>query len=177
MVSITPESNNNTEFKHIFDSYRTKIYSTSYNIAKSRYAAEEITQEIFIKLWINREVLNNIANIDGYIYRITRNFSLNYLRKAASDSKLTEHLFKVAIQSENRTESDLHESEYKHLIRQALKGLSPQRRLVYQLSREDGLNYAEIADQLNLSKNTVKNHLFAALEFAPLLTRPVLILQ
>lgn len=165
MVFIRPKDSSYIQFQQIFENYKTKIYSTSYSIVKSHYTAEEITQEIFIKLWLNRNLLTEIDNMEGYIYRITRNYSLNYLRKVASDSKLVNHLIKVTVKSENRTDSNLNESEYKRLIRQALEGLSPQRRLVYKLSREDGLNYAEIADQMSLSKNTVKNHLFAALTY------------
>jgi len=136
-----------------------------YAIAKSTYAAEEITQEIFIKLWTNQDLLKNVNNIDGYIYKITKNYSLNYLRKVASDSRLSDQLMKVAVISENITESRVHESEYRELIANALNELSPQRKLVYTLNREEGLNYNEIAEQLDLSKNTVKNHLFAALDF------------
>ena len=165
MAFLRLKNKRQSEFDQIFEAYKKKIYNTVYTIAKSPYAAEEITQEIMIKLWINQDLLKNINNIDGYIYRTTRNHALNYLRKVASDSRLTDQLLRVAVVSENMTESRVQESEYRELIANALNELSPQRKLVYKLNREDGLNYAEIAEQLDLSKNTVKNHLFAALDF------------
>lgn len=155
----------NLTFEEVFENYKQQVYSQVYAISKSQYAAEEITQEIFIKLWTNAEALNNVKNLGGYIYTITRNYSLNYLRKTASDVKLVNELMRVAVADDNNTEARLAASECRQLISNAVSQLSPQRQLVYKLCKEDGLSYDEIAAQLNLSKHTVKNHLMAALSF------------
>jgi RNA polymerase sigma-70 factor (family 1) len=163
MKSDTPKIHPEFEFRRIFEEYKRQVYAQVYAIAKSQYAAEEITQEIFIKIWQNRELLGSVKNLDAYIYTIVRNYSLNYLRKAASDLRLVNHLIQVAVPGYNDTESAVQVSEYKKLIHTAVSKLSPQRRLVYELSKDNGLNYDDIASQLNLSKNTVKNHLLSAL--------------
>ncbi|MBE9585822.1 RNA polymerase sigma-70 factor [Mucilaginibacter sp. JRF] len=155
----------NLTFEEVFERYKQQVYSQVYAIAKSQYAAEEITQEIFIKLWTNAEALNDVKNLGGYIYTITRNYSLNYLRKTASDVKLVNELMRVAVVNDNNTEARLAASECKALINNAVSKLSPQRQLVYKLCKEDGMSYDEIASELNLSKHTVKNHLMAALSF------------
>ncbi|MCC8411218.1 RNA polymerase sigma-70 factor [Mucilaginibacter sp. UR6-1] len=155
----------NLTFEEVFDRYKRQVYSQVYAIAKSQYAAEEITQEIFIKLWTNAEALHDVKNLGGYIYTITRNYSLNYLRKTASDVKLVNELMRVAVVNDNNTEARLAASECRGLISKAVSKLSPQRQLVYKLCKEDGMSYDEIAAQLNLSKHTVKNHLMAALSF------------
>ncbi|TWR29185.1 RNA polymerase sigma-70 factor [Mucilaginibacter pallidiroseus] len=152
-------------FEEVFDAYKQQVYTQVYAIAKSHYAAEEITQEIFIKLWMNEDALKDVTNLGGYIYTITRNYALNYLRKAASDTRLVNELMRVAVTDHNNTEASMAISECKQLISTAVNNLSPQRQLVYKLSKEDGLNYDEIAEHLNLSKHTVKNHLMAALSF------------
>jgi RNA polymerase sigma-70 factor (family 1) len=152
-------------FEEVFERYKQQVYTQVYAIAKSEYAAEEITQEIFIKIWMNEEALKNVSNLGGYIYTITRNYSLNYLRKAASDTRLINELMRVAVTNDNITEANIAASECRQLISTAVNHLSPQRQLVYKLSKEDGLNYDEIAAHLNLSKHTVKNHLLAALSF------------
>ncbi|OOQ57957.1 RNA polymerase sigma factor [Mucilaginibacter pedocola] len=152
-------------FEEVFERYKQQVYNQVYAIAKSEYAAEELTQEIFIKIWLNKEALDGVSNIGGYIYTMARNYSLNYLRKAASESRLVDELARVAVSGHNNTESVIAASECKQLISTAVEHLSPQRQLVYKLSREEGLNYDEIADQLNLSRHTVKNHLLAALAF------------
>ncbi|HXB32986.1 MAG TPA: sigma factor [Puia sp.] len=72
-----------SSFNCLFDSYKNRIYGYVLAIAHSPYAAEEITQEIFIKIWLCRDLLDEVENLDGYIFTIARNRTLNYLRKAA----------------------------------------------------------------------------------------------
>ena len=152
-------------FEEVFERYKQQVYNQVYAIAKSEYAAEELTQEIFIKLWLNKETLQDVDNLGGYIYTIARNYSLNYLRKAANDTRLVNDLMRIAVTDHNNTEASMAVSDCKQLISKAVSNLSPQRQLVYKLSKEEGLKYDEIAELLNLSKHTVKNHLMPALSF------------
>jgi RNA polymerase sigma-70 factor (family 1) len=165
MKSFSLKRHQDLTFEQVFDRYKRQVYSQVYAIAKSQYAAEEITQEIFIKVWMNKDNLDHVSNLDGYFYTIARNYALNYLRKAASDTRLINELMRVAVTNENATEAGIAVSECKELISAAVEQLSPQRQLVYKLSREEGLNYDEIAIKLKLSRHTVKNHLMAALSF------------
>jgi RNA polymerase sigma-70 factor (family 1) len=152
-------------FKRLFDSYKNRIYGYVLAIARSPYAAEEITQEIFIKLWLCRDLLHEVGNLDGYIFTIARNRTLNHLRKAAHDMKLLRELQDLAAPESNDVEEHSLATDYDRLLRDALELLSPQRRLVFQLSRDRGLNHEEIAHYLQLSRNTVKNHMVEALRF------------
>jgi RNA polymerase sigma-70 factor (ECF subfamily) len=165
MRGFNLKQHQNLRFEGVFEGYKHQVYAQVFAIAKSEYAAEEITQEIFIKLWLNKEALKDVKNLGGYIYTIARNYSLNYLRKAASDTKLVNELLRIAVTNDNNTEASIRVSECRKLISTAVSQLSPQRQLVYKLNKEDGLNYDEIATHLNLSKHTVKNHLMAALSF------------
>ncbi|HXB94498.1 MAG TPA: RNA polymerase sigma-70 factor [Puia sp.] len=153
-------------FKCLFDNYKNRVYGYVFAITRSPYAAEEITQEIFIKLWLCRDVLQGVDNIDGYVFTVARNKTLNYLRKAAYDVRLLRELTqRAAPETGNNVEERSLMSEYDRLLHDALALLSPQRRLVYELSRERGLNHEEIASRLQLSRNTVKNHMVEALRF------------
>ncbi|HUB60152.1 MAG TPA: RNA polymerase sigma-70 factor [Puia sp.] len=154
-----------SSFKRLFDSYKNRIYGYVLAIAHSPYAAEEITQEIFIKLWLFRDLLPEVENLDGYIFTIARNRTLNHLRKAAYDTRVLRELQEVASPQHNNVEERALVTEYDQLLRDALSELSPQRRLVFQLSRDGGLNHEEIAQELHLSRNTVKNHMVEALRF------------
>lgn len=152
------------DFNAIFDKYKSRIYAYVLAISKSEYAAEEITQEIFIKIWIGRENLDEIKNLDGYIFKIAKNLSLNYLRKIAYNESMSSELVRLATKDgSSSTDSRVNVAEYNKLINEAVNSLSPQRKLVYKLSREQELSYDEIAVQLNLSKNTVKNHHLTAI--------------
>lgn len=154
-------------FKCLFDNYKNRLYGYVLAITHSHYTAEEITQEIFIKLWLCRDVLQQVENLDGYIFTIARNKTFNHLRKAAYDVRLMKELQERASLGEpaNNVEERAMVSEYDRLLQDALALLSPQRRLVFQLSRQRGLNHEEIAQQLQLSRHTVKNHMVEALRF------------
>ena len=152
-------------FKQLFDAYKNRLYAYVLAITHSKYIAEEITQEIFVKLWLCRDIIQQVDNLDGYVFTIARNKTLNHLRKAFYDLNLLSELKSRSMLQENNVEERSIAADYNQLIRDALALLSPQRRLVYQLSRGEGLNNEEIALHLQLSRNTVKNHLVEALRF------------
>ncbi len=151
------------EFKCLFDKYKNRVYGYVLAVAHSGYAAEEITQEIFLKLWLCRDMLGEVENMEAYLFTIARHKTLNHLRKAAYDAKLMKELQSYMRPSANNVEEHSLMVEYNHIISEAVARLSPQRRLVYEMSRLQGLNHEEIALHLQLSRNTVKNHLVEAL--------------
>lgn len=151
-------------FDDVFRLYKDRIYRYVLVIVKSTEAAEELTQEILIKLWLCRDLLNKVDNLDGYIYVIARNKALNHLRKAAYDLRLMNELKSFMQDEQNNVDDRITANDYDVLVKQALATLSPQRRKVYELSRVEGLNHEEIAGRLSLSKNTVKNHMVEALK-------------
>ncbi len=153
-----------SDFDCIFEKYKKRVYVYVLTIVKSGFLAEEITQEIFIKLWLYRDKLNDINNLDGFIFKVVRNHALNHLRKIACNDRLLKEILTLAVPEQNNIDEKLISADYQLLVQQALDCLSPQRRLVYELSRKKGLNYEEIASQLNLSRNTVKNHIVSALK-------------
>lgn len=153
------------EFKCLFDKYKNRVYGYALAISHSAYTAEEITQEIFLKLWLCRDMLDRVENLEAYLFTIARHKTLNHLRKAAHDARLMKELQSFMHPSINNVEEYGLTVEYDHIVREAVSLLSPQRRQVYQLSRLQGLNHEEIALHLQLSRNTVKNHLVAALQF------------
>ncbi|MFS2185595.1 RNA polymerase sigma-70 factor [Mucilaginibacter sp. Mucisp84] len=151
-------------FDDIFRTYKDRIYRYVVVIVKSGEVAEELTQEILIKIWLCRDLLNHVDNLDAYIYTIARNRALNHLRKAAHDMRLLIELKGSMQPEQNNIDDRIIANDYDVMVNQALNNLSPQRRKVYELSRVEGLNHEEIASRLNLSKNTVKNHMVEALK-------------
>ena len=153
-----------TDFKCLFDRYKNRIYGYVLALTHSAYIAEEITQEIFIKLWICRDMLGDLHNPEAYLVSMARNKSLNYLRKSAHESKMLQELQNRMIRDTNNVEEQSLLSDQNSLLQEAMARLSPQRRLVYRLSRDQGLNHLEIASRLHVSPNTVRNHLVTALK-------------
>ncbi|MGC4037059.1 MAG: RNA polymerase sigma-70 factor [Chitinophagaceae bacterium] len=152
-------------FTSLFYTYNDRLFGYILAITHSRYTAEEITQEIFLKLWLARHELHLIENSESYLFTIARNKTLNHLRKAQYDERLLLDLKGLMKQSSNDVEEQVSLSDSDKLLHEAITMLSPQRQLVYKLSRFEGLNHQEIAKKMRLSRNTVKNHLVQALRF------------
>ncbi len=133
-------------------------------LTRSNQYARDIIQEVFLKLWEHRDQIHTIQNVEAWLYRLTENKVIDFLRKAAADSRLKETIWKTQPDNLNETEDNVVAREYSQIIQKAVDQLPPQRKLIYQLNREKGLNYQEIADRLAISKHTVKNQLSTALQ-------------
>lgn len=157
---------NEKAFKCLFKSYYARLFQYVFSIIKSKEVAEELAMDVFLKIWLGREVIPKIERFDAFLFKVARNKCIDFLRSAARDQKLKELLFEQieASQKTGFMQPELVE-EYELLLREAVSLLSPQRKKVYQLSREAEMTHDEIAAQLNLSKNTVNNHLVEAKRF------------
>lgn len=154
---------NEQAFEHFFFRYNTKVYYFILHIVGSEAIAEELTQDVFLQLWLKRPVLSEICNPGNYLFVIAKNRSLDQLDKMAHERKLKEHeLLKEPSFSAEADEKILY-TESLSLLVLAVKSLPVQQQVVYQLSREYGLSRNDIADKLQISPNTVKNHLGAAI--------------
>lgn len=151
-------------FRVIFNRYKNRIFGYALTVTQSHHKAEEITQEFFIKLWTSRQLLASVENLDHYLFVMARMRTISALREAVMAKRKLESLQTPASPSTNPTEIKILESEYQNLLWEAVSSLSPQRKQVYLLSREGDLTLDEIAAKLNLSRNTVKNHLVEALK-------------
>ncbi len=130
---------------------------------RSESQAEEITQEIFIKIWRNREKLSGVDIPQSYIFTITSRHTLDHIKKRLNESRMLRRLSDSMPPSHNDPEETLLLKDKEALVQQAIGQLPPQQRAVYLLSRQQGLSYEEIGQQMNISPNTVKNHLVKAL--------------
>lgn len=150
-------------FRLLYDRYRIQIFHVGFKFLKSEAAAEDILQEVFSKIWINRKKLIEIIDFSKYINTFTLNYIYNLLRrKAHEEAFLHEELLKANLNHEKAFNYiDLRELE--GLIHNAVKQLSPQQKKVFELSRIHGLKHEEIAKELNISRETVKKHIMEAL--------------
>ncbi len=155
---------NEKAFRKLFDTYRNDLYRFSLSMVISKDYAEEIVQDVFFKVWVKRETLNSNLSIKSYLFTITRNKNISFLKKAANNRKLREEIFYESQKTANSTEKYIREAELEMIKQSALNLLPPRRRLIFEMSRNDGKNYAEIAKELGISQNTVRNQMSMALE-------------
>lgn len=152
-------------FAQVYNLYRHKMYTYACNLCKSTEIAEEIVQEVFIRIWQKKEQINTELNFAAYVKKITLNHVLNHLKKAARDRVLQEEIFNYIDTIRNTTEDNLLEKELLKTYDEAIELLPPQKKLIYQLSRNEEMTHEQIAEKLNISKNTVKNHMVEASKF------------
>jgi len=150
-------------FRNLFDRYRHDIYAYSLSILKSKDLAEEVVQEVFLKVWLNHEKLDAGLSFKSYIFTIARNLAFNNLAKAANEIKLKERLFYKSQTYINLADTRLLEADYEKLKNRAIEELSPRCKLVFQMSRDDGKSHEQIAQELGISINTVNNQISTAL--------------
>ncbi|GEP95798.1 hypothetical protein CCY01nite_20580 [Chitinophaga cymbidii] len=143
--------------------YRHKLYSFLLRASGSPEMAEDITQDIFLKLWKNRELLTGIAQFGGYIYRMAQHQVINSLKRMARETLILGELGKTQPLAGPDAEAQLSLQEVTQSLHHALDKLTPKQKLVYTLSRERGLKHEEIARYLNISPSTVNNHMIEAL--------------
>ncbi|MBO9199996.1 MULTISPECIES: RNA polymerase sigma factor [Niastella] len=151
-------------FADLFKKHEYRLHTLVLKLTRSNQYASDIIQEVFLKLWEHRYQIHTIQNVEAWLYRLTENKVIDFLRKAAADSRLKESIWKNQPDNLNETVGHVEAREYSQIIQKAVDELPPQRKLIYQLNREKGLNYQEIADRLAISKHTVKNQLSTALQ-------------
>lgn len=148
---------NERAFRQLFNQYHHWLGTHIFRITKSHELAEEVVQDVFLKIWTNRTALSDVADFKAYLYVISKNHALNCLKKTAHEKSITTALSDTNYEI---TGDDIAEENERYmLVDEAIDHLPAQQRIVYLLSRHERLQYAEIADRLSLSRETVKKYL------------------
>jgi RNA polymerase sigma-70 factor, ECF subfamily len=157
----------------IYDRYSSRIYNFSYRFLKNSEAAEDATQEVFVKMLKHANQFHGDAKLSTWLFSITANWCRDYLRKADNKAKEAEDvLVTLPAPSELSPERVLEQRENEKRIQKALSVLTPEQREAILLSRYQGLSYAEIAQISGCSEGAVKTRVFRAMEtLKKLLTR------
>lgn len=150
-------------FNLLFQRYRSKLYYYILRHTKSSEIAEEIVIDIFMKLWKGRELAGHINEPSAFFHKVAYYKAMDFLRTAARHSRLQKIYINRMEYVEEKSPADLLiDVEEKKLLLKAINQLPLKRKLIYQMSRHEGLSHEEIADLLNLSMSTVNNTIVSA---------------
>ena len=150
-------------FRKLYEVYQGRIFVFAFRFTKSKHSAEEIVQQVFVKLWERKMQVDVQKNFASYLISIAKNLLIDGLKKAAVEKEARNLLYQHIQSLQHSSIDDLLKKELSRLYQQALDNLSPQKKMVYLLSREEELSYEQIARQLNISRNTVRNHMTESL--------------
>lgn len=152
-------------FESLFLHYFPRIKGFITGILQNEEEAEDISQDIFVAMWQNRERLTNIENLNAYLFRVAKNTVYRHIERNLlfKDYQQQSGLAAPDASHNDSIEEELYAKELEYLISATVERMPPQRKNIYKMSRNDGMSNDEIAQQLSISKRTVENHLTQAL--------------
>jgi len=150
-------------FKTVFAFYHEGIFNFVHYKLGNVAAAEDIVQEVFIKLWENRHQIKEDRSLKSYLFTIANNLALNYLRHAKVAMKFQQAQIQESIPDES-PQNLLEKKEFHEKLLTGIAALPEKQRLVFMMSRMEQLSYQEIAERLDISIKTVESHIGNALK-------------
>jgi RNA polymerase sigma-70 factor (ECF subfamily) len=155
---------NERAFRSLYDEYAGSVYALAFSYLKSPLAAQDVVQDVFLKIWEKRGDLSSVSNFPGWLRILTRNYLINSLKKKIPTS-FKEDISRLEFAEKGLPPSgQLDYKEMASIIRQAVHALPPRQQQVYKLSRDKDFTLNEIAAELGISYNTVREHMTAALK-------------
>lgn len=154
-------------FEALFNNYFPKVKRFIDRLLHDEVEAEDLAQDLFVWIWQNRLKLDNIDNLNAYLFHAAQNAVYRYIRKELLAREYVEKrqdafIYDNSLGQQN-TEDSIYADELKLLIQFTVEKMPPQRRKIFQLSRNEGKSNEDIANMLLISKRTVENHLTLAL--------------
>lgn len=153
-------------FYNLYERYSKKLYAFVLQLIKLEEDAEEIVQEVFIKIWEKRKTLNEYSSFESFLFTIAYNTTMSLLRKKVTENKYLAHL--QSIQQVNNTVNltdEIYFNELNEQLAVLLDEVSARQKEIFLLSRKEGLTHEQIAKKLNITVNTVKKHISNTISF------------
>lgn len=151
-------------YQVLFNRYWEHIYATAFQFTKSHELSEDLAQDVFARVWINKEKLAKVERFDGYLFIMARNIFYDKLRKKVYAGDLDEHFKSYFSDTTITPDSRMELKELQAVIEKGIETLPPQQQKAFRLSRFQGLSHDEIAVIMGVSRLTVKNHIVRALQ-------------
>lgn len=153
-------------FERLFADQHPRVYAYCRKFVKREELAQEVTLDVFVTVWKKRTQLDTNLSLTAFLFKITKDLSFNCLKKVAREQAFQSELAARNRRSAaNTTEAQVQWQEYDKMATQAIDQLPPQRRKIFAMRRQQDMSHEEIAQQLGISKNTVKVQLVKASKF------------
>ena len=145
---------------YFHEKYQSKVYRYTFTLVRNREVAEEITSDVFIKIWEIRARLDVDKGIDHLMFKITKDFCRDYLRKVARDAALREaYIHQCLNDKSNDIENQLSFKDNLKIASRAIESLPPKCRQVFELRYDKEMSLLQIAEELGITRSTVQKHL------------------
>lgn len=152
------QQGDNDAFTLFYERHRTSMYLSAYHLLKDEDNANDAVQELFMKVWQSSEQINPTSNIKGYLYTVLRNRILSNMNRSKYFDEYINSYLAFEQHHPCSTEETVLVRELQHILEEKIEKLPPKMREVYELSWNNQLSNKEIAERLNISEGTVKQH-------------------
>jgi RNA polymerase sigma-70 factor (ECF subfamily) len=163
LVEKLKEEGSKNAFSAIFILYYKSLVLFATNYTHGTELAEEIVEDVFVRIWEEHEVLDIKVSLKAYLLKAVRNKCIDWLRQAEVRRKYKEEYSSNILTYDFITDNYIFNSELESLIRAALDKLPAEIAQAYQMNRYEGLKYREIAEKLNVSVRTIEDRIGKAL--------------
>ena len=150
-------------FTLLYSWYYKPLYRHIFLFLRSKETTEEIIQNLFVKVWENRETLQTVRDLKPYLYRMAKNMLLNHLRNMSTERRLLQMRSSTESSAEDTVADHIDSKDYRKLLQEAIAQLTDKRKEIFLLRVEENLSLDEIAGKLSISKNVVKKQLYSAI--------------
>lgn len=152
-------------FQKLYEKYVSRIFNFALSYLKDETKTEELVQNVFIKIWEKKELLDTSKNFKSYIFKISINEIYQFIRKKNIENAYTDYIKNNYKPDEDSTWHTVVLNDMLNKLRTLVQQLPDKQKNIFYLSKEEGLSNAEIAKKLKISKRTVENHLYRAISF------------
>jgi RNA polymerase sigma-70 factor (ECF subfamily) len=152
-------------FCKLFDHYWNKVYASALVLTKSPQLAQDISQEVFLQLWQNREKALEIKNLDGFLFISARNLIFKKMSRMKLEDAYQHYLSSRLTTAADEVEIPAELKELQSLVEAGIRKLPPQQQKAFRLSRENGLTHEEISRQMGVSRAAVKDYIVRSIAF------------
>ncbi|BAV08226.1 RNA polymerase sigma-70 factor, ECF subfamily [Filimonas lacunae] len=149
-------------FDQLYQQYSHPLYLNLLKLTKSEAIAEELLQEIFVRIWNKKDTLDIHTGLGNYLFKISQNLVYDFFRKAKQDKQLRSQIIAVAAEEYTHIEENLLSKENRTLLHRAISTLPPVRQQVFKLCKLEGKSYDEVAEELGIGVSTVNDHIVKA---------------
>lgn len=149
-------------FIYFYDAFKLPIYRKLLKMVRIEDLAEELTQDVFVRVWDKRALIDPHQSFKSYLYRIAQHKLYDFYRKVARDERLQEEIRQLVTKEHNPTDELVFLKETQNILDQAISSLPDQQRQIYILCKIEGKSYKEVALLLGISVNTISTHMTRA---------------
>lgn len=158
------KADNMLAFDVLYKKYSKRLFNFAYSILKSSQEAENLLQDVFLNLWEQRHNIEKDSSVKSYVFTIAYNMAVSVIRKKVREHQFFEYLKTLQDLSQEPVNIEVEYNELTDRLNKIIDKLPARQREIYLLHKNEGLNYQEIAEKLNISVNTIENHMSRALK-------------